>query len=276
MPFTRLLTGSPFTSGMLSAAWRYRHFIASSIRNDFRARFVRSTLGGAWMFLHPLAQVLMFALVLSAVLSAKLPGIENRFAYAIYLTAGILAWSLFAEVLSRCLTIFIDSGNLMKKMVFPRICLPLIVTGSALVNSVLLLISILVIFAVLGHVPGLDALWLPVLFGITVALGLGIGLVLGVLNVFMRDVGQVVPVILQFAFWFTPIVYMPNIIPESYRGWLALNPMYHVVTGYQNVLVFNRPPEWAGLGVVGLISLALLGLALILFRKASAEMVDVL
>lgn len=261
---------------MLLAAWRFRHFIFSSIRNDLKARFARSKLGGAWMVLHPLTQVLMYALVLSAVLSAKLPGIDNRFAYAIYLTAGILAWSLFSEVVSRCLTIFIDNGNLMKKMVFPKICLPLIVTGSALVNNALLLLSIIAIFALLGHFPGVDLLWLPVLFAVTIALGLGIGLVLGVLNVFMRDLGQVVPVVLQFGFWFTPIVYTADIIPDAYRGWLAFNPMYHITTAYQNVLVFDRAPSWPGLLMVAATGLALLGLSLFLFRRASAEMVDVL
>ncbi len=228
------------------------------------------------MVLHPLSTVLMYALVLSAVLSAKMPGINNRFSYAIYLTAGTLSWSLFSEVLSRCLTIFIDNGNLMKKIVFPRTCLPLIVTGSALVNNALLLLSIIVIFALLGHYPGVDALWLPLLFVITIAFGLGIGLILGVLNVFVRDIGQVVPIILQFSFWFTPIVYTVDIIPEHYRYLLQYNPMYHIVSAYHNVLVYLRPPEWHGLLVVTAVSIILLAFSLFLFRRAGAEMVDVL
>lgn len=263
-------------NGMLVGTWRYRHFILSSIRSDFQARFIRSRLGGLWMVLHPLAQVVMFALVLSAVLSAKLPGIENRYAYAIYLMAGILAWSLFSEIISRCLTIFIDNGNLLKKLVFPRISLPVIVAGSAFVNNTLLFSAIIAVFAVLGHIPSVSLVWLPFLFAVNVALALGLGLVLGVLNVFMRDIGQIVPVLLQFGFWFTPIVYMPSIVPEAYRHWLPFNPMYHVVTGYQDVLVFDRAPEVTGPLVVAVLAIALLGFALFLFRKASAEMVDVL
>ena len=262
--------------GLLISAWSYRHFIVSSIRNDLKSRFSRSKLGGAWMVLHPLSQVLMYALVLSAVLSAKLPGIDNRFSYAIYLTAGILSWSIFSEIILRCTTVFIDNGNLLKKMVFPKICLPLIITGSVLINNVLMLISIMIIFAVLGHYPGINMLWLPLLLVVTISLALGIGLTLGVLNVFIRDVGQVVPVVLQFGFWFTPIVYMQNIIPEEYRGFLALNPMYHIVSGYQNVMVFSKPPEWSGLLIVFGCSLVLLALSLFLFRRASSEMVDVL
>lgn len=262
--------------GMLTGAWHYRNFIISSISTEFRIRFVRSRLGGLWMVLNPLAQVAIFAFVLSAVMSARLPGIDNRFAYAIYLTAGMLAWSLFVEIITRCLTIFIDNGNLMKKMVFPRIALPLIVTGAAFVNNVLLLTAILLIFAPIGHYPSLQLIWLPLLMAAVTMLGLGVGLVLGVLNVFVRDIGQVVPILLQFLFWFTPIVYMPDIIPEAYRGWLALNPMYHVVRAYHSILVFREPPLLAGVIVVALAGMVLLMLALFLFRKAAPEMVDAL
>lgn len=256
--------------------WRYRQFIYSSIRNEFKGRFARSKLGGAWMVLNPLFLVLMYALVLSVVLSSRIEGIDNRFSFSIYLTAGMLAWSLFSEIVMRCMNIFIDNANLMKKIVFPKICLPLIVTGSVLVNNILLLFSIIGIFLVLNHYPGVNVLWLPLLFAVTIILGLGIGLILGVINVFIRDVGQVVSIVLQFAFWFTPIVYSVNIIPAKYRGLLALNPMTHVVFAFQNVLVFGRPPDWYGLSIVTVCSLILLAFGLFIFLRASAEMMDVL
>ena len=228
------------------------------------------------MILHPLSQVLMYALVLSAILSSKLPGIDNRFSYAIYLTAGILAWSLFSDLISSCLTLFIDKGNLMKRVMFPKICLPLIVSGFALINNLLLLVCILIIFMLLGHNPSIELIWLPFLFLVTLGLGLGLGLMLGILNVFIRDVGQIVPILLQFGFWFTPIVYMVTIIPEQYRAWLALNPMYHITSGFQNVLVYHQPPDWPALLLVAIASIMLMGIAMFMFRKASPEMVDVL
>jgi len=86
---------------LLKSLWAYRGFVASSIRNEFAARFARSRLGGLWMIIHPLAQVAIYALILSNVLAARLPGIDNRYAYAQYLMAGILAWTLFAEIVSR-------------------------------------------------------------------------------------------------------------------------------------------------------------------------------
>ncbi len=259
---------------LLLAAWHYRFFIVSSIKTELRSKFVRSSLGGLWMILNPLSQVLIFAFVLSAVLSAKLPGITNQYAYAIYLMAGTLGWSLFAEIVNRCLTLFIDNGNILKKLVFPRIALPLIVTGSAVVNNALLFVAILLIFGVLGHLPSMALIWLPVLMIINIALALGLGLGLGVLNVFMRDIGQIVPVIMQFLYWFTPIVYMANIIPEQYREWLVFNPMIPIINGYQNILLYNKEPEWTGMGVITLIALSLLAFSLVLFRKASPEMVD--
>lgn len=260
--------------GMLAGAWRFRFFITSSIRTELRTKFVRSRLGGMWMILNPLAQVLIFAFVLSAVLSSKLPGINNRYAYAIYLMSGTLGWSLFVEIVNRCLNLFIDNGNILKKLVFPRIALPLIVAGSALVNNILLFLAVLLIFGVLGHVPGVALLCLPLLMIVTVALALGLGLGLGVLNVFMRDIGQVIPVVLQFIYWFTPVVYMVNIIPAEYRPWLFLNPLIPIITGYQDVLLYDRMPDWNGLGITFAIALGLLAFSLTLFRKASPEMVD--
>lgn len=259
---------------MLLAIWRYRFFIVSSIKTELQIKFIRSRLGGLWMILNPLAQVLIFAFVLSAVLSAKLPGIDNKYGYAIYLMAGTLGWSLFSEILNRCLTLFIDNSNILKKLAFPTIALPVILTGSAVVNNLLLFVAILVIFGLLGHAPGIALLWLPILMAITIALAVGLGLGLGVLNVFMRDIGQIVPVVMQFLYWFTPIVYMVNIIPEQYRSWLVLNPLIPIVTGYQDVLLYNRAPNWVGLGGVAIVAVVLLTFSLLIFRKANPEMVD--
>jgi lipopolysaccharide transport system permease protein len=259
---------------MLIAIWRYRYFIYSSIKTDLQRKFIRSKLGGLWMILNPLSQVLIFAFVLSAIMAARLPGIDNQYGYAIYLMAGTLGWSLFSEIINACLTLFISNGNILKKLVFPRVALPIIATGNALVHNVLLFVAILMIFGMLGHWPSMALIWLPVLILINITLALGLGLGLGVLNVFIRDIGQVVPVLLQFVYWFTPIVYMGNIIPERYQHWLAYNPMIPIITGYQNILLYNKEPEWAGMGVIAGISVALLAFSLVLFRKASPEMVD--
>ncbi|MBO9749306.1 ABC transporter permease [Xanthomonas phaseoli pv. dieffenbachiae] len=259
---------------MLRALWAYRYFIFSSIKNELRIRFVQSRLGGLWMIIHPLMQVLIFALILSEVLSAKLPGIDNKYAYALYLMAGTLGWNLFAETIGKCVSLFIDSGNLMKKMAFPRICLPFIAAGTTLMTNLLLLVAIFVVFAALGHFPDHHLIWLPALILTTLLLSLGVGLILGVLNVFMRDIGQVVPVVLQALFWLTPIVYNINILPDAVQRWFKYNPLYPLVTSYQNVLVYGKPPLWGDIFELVLVSLVLLVVALVMFRRAGPEMVD--
>ncbi|EKT4485187.1 ABC transporter permease [Pseudomonas putida] len=260
--------------GMLRGVWDYRGFILTSIKNEFISRFARSKLGGLWMIIHPLAQVAIYALILSNVLGARLPGIDNKYAYALYLIAGILAWNLFAEIVGRCLTVFIDQGNLMKKMRFPRIALPVIVVGSCLLNNLLLFVAVMIIFAVLGHSPNVQMFWLLPLTLVVVALAVGLGLVLGVMNVFLRDIGQVVPIILQVWFWFTPIVYSVSIVPDYLKGTLDINPMYAIVTAYHNVMVYKLAPDITELGITVGIALGLMVLGLFLFRRASSEMVD--
>ncbi|HAB36842.1 MAG TPA: ABC transporter [Rhodobacteraceae bacterium] len=262
---------------MFRSLWHYRHFVLSSIRNELISRFARSKLGGLWMIINPLSQVAIYALILSNVLAAKLPGVSNQYAYAIYLMAGLLAWTLFSEIIGRCLNLFIEQGNLMKKMSFPRITLPAIVVGSNLLNNILLFIAMLGIFAMLGHQFSVAMFWLIPLTLIVVVFALGIGLILGVMNVFLRDIGQLIPIIMQMLFWLTPIVYPVSIIPESYQHLLNLNPMYPITHAYQQILVYGAPPTLdGGLATTAIIALVLILLSLFLFRRASAEMVDVL
>lgn len=262
--------------GSLRGAWRYRQFIVSSIRHEIVTQFARSRLGGAWMIIHPLSMVLIYALILSAVLSAKLPGIESQYAYAIYLTAGMLMWSLFSEILNRCLGVFIDNASLMQKLVFPKIALPIIITGSALINNIMLFVVILVVFACLGHFTPSTLPWLVVLTALTVIFALGLGLLLGILNVFIRDVGQIMPIVMQFLFWFTPVVYPAEIVPPALQGLLQFNPLYHLINAYHDVLAYGHSPSPVILLLLGLASVMLAALSALLFRRASPEMVDAL
>lgn len=261
---------------MLGAVWSYRHFIVSSIKNDLRSRFSRSKLGALWMILQPLAQVAIYSIVLARVLGSRLPGTTNEYAFPIYLMGGMIVWSLFAEIVQRCLTVFVDNSGLLKKIVFPRICLPIIIAGSALINNILLIAMCLVVFAILGHYPGVNFFWIIPVIALTVAFSLGLGLLLGIFNVFVRDVGQVMNVVLQLWFWLTPVVYMPAILPPSFMRVIKFNPIYPLTRGAQNAVLFDTGPGWHSMLAVVVLSLILLAVSLVLFRRASAEMVDVL
>ena len=261
---------------MMRSLWNYRQFISSSIGNEFRARFSRSALGGAWMILNPLAQVAIYAFILSNVISAKLPDTDSKYAYAAYLMAGLLAWALFSEIITRCLTLFIEFGNLMKKMRFPRGTLPLIVVGSNLLTNMFLFAAMIAIFLSLGHEFTLQILWLAPLMMLLTCFSLAIGLIFGILNVFVRDVGHIIPIALQIWFWLTPIVYPLSIIPAEYHRWLRCNPMYHFSNAYQDVLLYGRAPQLEGILIISGITIVLMLMSFVLFRKANAEMVDVL
>jgi lipopolysaccharide transport system permease protein len=190
--------------------------------------------------------------------------------------AGMLGWNLFSEVLSRSVNIFVVNGELIKKLSFPKITLPLVVIGSALVNNVLLFGAILVVFGLLGHFPDLTVFWLPVMVGITLGIAAGLGIFLAILNVFIRDISQIMNILLQFWFWLTPVVYMQNIIPEKYRGWLYLNPMAAVVTGFQDILLYNKSPDFYGLLYPFVVAIVLLIVAFVIYKRGSEDMADAL
>ena len=260
---------------LLAATWSYRGFIATSVASEFRSRLARSRLGMAWLVLQPLAQVVVFAVILSNVLAARLEGVNNSYAYAMYLLAGIACWTLFNEVILRCTTVFVDHGSLLRKMNFPRITLPAIAVGSSLVANACLMIVLVVAAGVLGFGVSSAWAWLPLLMLLTTALAAGIGLLLGTLHVFLRDVGQVITVVLQFWFWATPIVYPAAIVPASFHGILQANPVAPLVKAYQDVILYGRGPD-ASIWLTVAVAAVFLPLALLVFRRASAELVDAL
>lgn len=262
--------------GLLRGVWTYRYFIANSVWNEFYGRFVRSGLGGLWIVLQPLSQVLIYALILSHLLASKIPNVQSPYGYAIYLMAGMLGWNLFSEILDRSLKIFIAHANIIKKVSFPRVTLPVIAAGSALVNNGVLFAVMTLIFLALGHTPTWHLLYIFPLMAVTVLFASGIGLILGIVNVFVRDIEQLVPIILQVLFWFTPIVYPDSIIPHPYRHFMTFNPMFFLVEAYHRAIVYQTPPNIGPIVVILVVSLALCVLALLLFRRANAELVDAL
>ena len=224
--------------------------------------------------IHPLVMVLIYALVLSEILSAKLPGIDNRFAYALYLLAGMAPWVYFNEMISRGVNLFLVNANLIKKLCFQHSALVWIYLGVCGINHLIFLMLVLMGYIFLGHPLGWETLsviglWIPLTI-----LGSGIGLLAGLLNIFVRDIGQLVPIILQFTFWLTPIVYMPKILPESYQSWLEWHPFFVLVNGYQQVLLWGGNPDWQKLLYPLALGVALLVLGAFLYKRSKKELVD--
>ncbi len=261
---------------MLQTLWQFRFFIVASVHGELKSRFARSYLGGFWFILQPLAQAIIFSVVLSEVLGARLSQTGSKADYAIYVLSGMAAWGFFLEIMNRSLNIFTDNASVMKKIAFPRLCLPLIVLGSSLVNHCMVLLASMVIFAVLGHPPGWAWLVLPLGMALIAGLAFSIGLIVGIFNVFSRDVQQIVGILLQIWFWLTPIAYPPGTLPHG-LGWVtALNPLVPLVATYQRALLQYQWPELSSLLLPLAIMAVLLPGAFFLFRRASPELVDVL
>lgn len=263
-------------AGYLSSLMRFRGFVTESVMREFRLKVSGSVLGAWWMLLGPLAQVVMYTLVLSELMKARLPGIQDKHAYVIYLLAGMACWALFSEVLSRSTNIFVENANLLKKLAFPRITLPVIVALSAAINHLLFLAVTFLFLLVIGHFPGSEIFALIPLGLLTVITASALGISLGVLNVFYRDVGQLLVIVIQFWFWATPVVYTQNILPESFRNLLFLNPLIPLVEGYQQVIYLHRAPSWSSLLALAIFTLGLVALAQTIFQRAQGEMVDAL
>jgi len=175
---------------------------------------------------------------------------------------------------SRGQTVFIDNANLIKKVSFPRICLPVVVVLTAGVNFAIIFGLFTVFLAVTGNFPGIVYLAVFPVLVLQVAFAIGLGVILGVLNVFFRDVGQFFAIVLQFWFWLTPIVYSEAILPESVRRLMAWNPMAAIVSAYQAILVNGAWPRWESLAPAFAASVLLCAFAVRLFLKRSGEMVD--
>jgi lipopolysaccharide transport system permease protein len=260
--------------GSLVSLWSYRGYIVSSVRRDFQSRYQNSLLGAAWTVINPLAMILVYTVIFSQIMRTRLPGSDSTFSYSIYLCAGLLTWGLFAEILHKSQTVFIDNANFLKKINFPSLTLPTILLFNSLINFSIIFSIFLVFLLVIGTWPGwiLMAVF-PVLL-IQMVLAMGLGIILGILNVFFRDVGQFFGVFLQFWFWLTPVVYPAEIVPHNIREWLSINPMMPLITAYQDIFVQARMPNWPSLMYPWALGLMFSLVGWRLYRRHSGDMVD--
>lgn len=259
---------------MLKSLWAYRGFIFGSVKREFQSKYRNSLLGAAWTVINPLAMIIVYTVIFSQLMRTKLPGIDSTFAYSIYLCAGVLTWGLFAEIVGRAQNTFLEHANLLKKLSFPRLCLPVTVVATALLNFSIVFGLFSVFLLISGNFPGLVYLALLPVFAILVTFAIGLGISLGVLNVFFRDVGQFFGIVIQFWFWLTPIVYPISILPEAVRTLMSYNPMASLIGAFQDILVSGQWPPWQGLLPATILAVAMCAFSMRLFRKHAGEMVD--
>lgn len=251
-----------------------RDLLWNFVVRDFKSRYAGSLIGIFWNVIHPLTSIIIYVVVFSRLMGARLSGTSDVYAYSIYLCAGLLPWNAFAEVISRSTTVFMDQAHLLKKVNFPKKLLGGSVVVSSFINFLIGYSIFLVFLLLTGHRLGWTSLVLLGLLILQFVFSFGLGLILSTLNVFFRDVSQLVGVGLQFWFWLTPIIYLEEILPQIARGMLYLNPMYYFVRGYQVVIMHDvLPPVWLVGTASALAGAALAGGSLVFFRLKD-EIVD--
>ncbi len=210
-----------------------RYMIRSLVVRDIRSRYIGSFLGLFWSFIHPITQLFIYYFVFSVILKIKLGPEYGGTHFAIWLLVGLLPWMLFSEVVSRGPNAVLEQANLIKKTLFPSEILPFSHLAAAMINHLIAFLTLLVFILILGDQIMLKTvIVLFYLFAVGI-FAMGLSWILSGLNVFLRDIGQIVGVIMNIWFYLTPVIYPSSLIPEKYQTIMKLNPMFHAVEGYR-------------------------------------------
>ncbi|GIX30016.1 MAG: transport permease protein [Porticoccaceae bacterium] len=248
------------------------------VRQELLDRHAGTALGAAWTVLLPLAHILIFTLVFSEVMAARLelPGLAElgRHGYAIYLVSGLLAWNAFANTVTRAAASFREKAHLLTKVPLPLLLLPL---PAALAEAVIYALSMafFAIFLALVDFPWhAAALWVAPLFALQQLLALALGTLLAVFSAFLRDLANAVPVVLQLWFWLTPVVYVPAILPRDWAWLVGFNPMTALLANLRGALIAGHSPDWGPLAWVAGLAAALGVAAVFLTRRLERDIRD--
>ena len=217
-----------------------RKLIFGLAKNDLKVKYLGSYLGIIWAFVNPIISILIFWFVFQV--GFKSAPVED-FPFILWLISGIIPWFFFSEALSNATNSVLDNSYLVKKIVFRVSVLPIIKIISALFIHLFFIAIIFLMFAVYGYRPNWYNLQVIYYLFATIVLVLGLSWITSSLIVFLRDLGQVVAMFLQFGFWLTPIFWSFKMVPERYHLIFKLNPVYYIVEGYRNCFI-NRIWFW--------------------------------
>jgi lipopolysaccharide transport system permease protein len=253
-----------------------RNLIRNFVVRDLKARFIGSFMGFFWSVINPIVLIASYYFVFSVIFPQKPQPEWGTDYFSLFLFCSILPWLFFQDTLQRSSTIIVDNTNLITKTIFPTEILPLTVLLAGLVNHLIgFAILLAVIYVILGKVS-VFILFIPIYLVILMLFTLGLAWLISSLNVFIRDISQVLGVALTFWFWFTPIFYTGNKFPPKYSFIVRWNPLAHIVTGYRDCLLRMRMPDLQALALVALVSLVVFVGGGLFFRYIKREFVDVL
>lgn len=231
---------------------RHRSLIWRLAVRDLQARYRGSIGGGVWSVVQPLILLVLFNFVFAEILKVRLGPEVGTASFPLFLFCGILPWQALQESLVRSASTLLEHSSLIKRTLFPVEVLPITLAASGIVTQMIGTTILVAALLLTGHGLGLAALALPVLVVLQFAFMVGLGWVLASLNVFIRDIGQVLGLILTLWLFLTPIFYPPSIYPARFAFVLALNPLALLVEGYRDILLRGVIPPvatFAGLGL---------------------------
>lgn len=260
----------------LKALWEYRELLGFLVWRDVKVRYKQTALGVTWIVLQPLVSMLVFSGLFGVLLGAPSNGVP----YPIFAYAGLLPWNYFSGSLTRSSQSLVSSANLITKVYFPRMIVPLSGVLGGLIDFAVASV-VLGVLMLYYRVPlTANVIWLPLFLLLAMATALGFGLWLAALNVRYRDVNYLLPFLVQIWMYVTPVVYSATLIPERYRWLLALNPMTGVVEGFRWALLSGTMTETVPPGPLFaasvLITVVVLVTGAMFFRSTERTFADII
>lgn len=258
---------------MIVNLYKHRGYIWRTAWSEVRTRYAGAGLGAVWNLLQPLSMIMIFTVIFTRVMTQTAP---LNVPYPVYLCAALLPWSAFAECINRGTHAFVTNAVYLRKLPIPE---QVFVAQTALSTAIGLSLSfaVLVIISItLGHTPSWHWALLPVPLALLIGMGFGLGMMLGTLNAFIRDVGQLVPIIMQVWFWTYPVVYRLENLPPGMRAAVRYNPIYPFMEAIRDLFLKREIPDlnlW--LGMLGWTLLAS-AVGYLVLRRLRPELRDVI
>lgn len=245
-------------------------------KRDFTERYSGSVLGVFWTFIWPLVNIFVYTVIFSQVMGARLQGASSTYSYGIYLIAGILPWTAFANTVSRSATIFADKKGIISKIKVSLPSLPLYIVMSESITFLITLLIYMVFLLMTGTPLRITLFFLPVIYLVQQIFAFSLGFLITIFHVFIRDLKEITGIVLQLWFWFTPIVYVYDILPAFAKNLVAFNPAFLFIKAYQDIFVLNQVPEFVNLMKLSIMAHLFLLAGYVIFKKLERDIRDFL
>jgi lipopolysaccharide transport system permease protein len=254
----------------LHELWVHRELLYFLTLRDIKVRYKQTLLGVTWVVLQPLLTTLVFTLFLGVLVRVPSEG----YPYILFVYTGMLPWTFFSSAISTSGNSLVSNAHLITKVYFPRSILPISAVAARLVDFLIGFLVLVCLMVYFGVRPTASVLLLPLLIVLMTLLALAVGMLTSALNVKYRDVGVLIPVLLQLWMYASPVVYPAGLVPGRWRQLYELNPMAGLVGGFRTA-VLGGPINWKSLAVATTVVIGLLMVASIQFRRMEHQFADV-